>query len=316
MCMNLPQSHKPTPTTQETQTMKTNRSRIRTLVPQCAAILAVAAAVLFAGAAAHGALIAEETFDYSTGTLQDKNGGTGWGGAWGKIDDNLSGDVTSPGMTHPSLIDTGTNKASINATSDDNARPQRDFASGIAADGVWVSFIGQMNDKLGRASVIQFSDTIGNAIAKIGRPNDNTGDGNWGITEASLNEPGELVEAVDESGDGLSTTTKALVVANFTQSGNDWTLDLYLNPDSSGPSSATHSGTRTFTDSNVTGDLGNVVFFVGGDNTSLAEGPSEFDFDDLRVGESFSDVVVIPEPTTLALLALGGVAALLRRRRA
>jgi hypothetical protein len=37
--------------------------------------------------------------------------------------------------------------------------------------------------------------------------------------------------------------------------------------------------------------------------------------DELRFGESYGDVTPIPEPATMSLLALGGLGALLRRRR-
>jgi len=293
--------------------------RITTFTTTLALTAAAAVTMLLGGTTAHAALLAEETFDYATGTLEGQNGGTGWGGAWGKFGSgDLPGDVSSPGLTHPSTIDTGTNKASIDATSSDHARPVRDFASGIAADGLWLSFIGEMNTEDRRAAGFSIFDGSGNVFVTIGRPNNsdakNDNPGNWAIGN-SLSSLSTMNEATDGSGGKLKASEKALVVANLNLSGAIWTLDMFLNPNSSGTGSASH--TATFTHSNgAAGDLRSIEFFVGDSGAGNLGGPSAFDFDEFRVGESFSDVTPIPEPASVALLGLGGMMLLSRRRRA
>jgi len=45
------------------------------------------------------------------------------------------------------------------------------------------------------------------------------------------------------------------------------------------------------------------------------EGLGDAQFDEFRVGTTFADVASVPEPASLGLLAVGGVALLARRRR-
>ena len=44
--------------------------------------------------------------------------------------------------------------------------------------------------------------------------------------------------------------------------------------------------------------------------------PSNIEIDELRVGDSWADVVLVPEPTALAFLGAGALGLLARRRRA
>jgi hypothetical protein len=47
----------------------------------------------------------------------------------------------------------------------------------------------------------------------------------------------------------------------------------------------------------------------------LSTGPQDVYFDELRYGTTLGDVVPVPEPATLGLMALGGVGLVAMRRR-
>lgn len=105
----------------------------------------------------------------------------------------------------------------------------------------------------------------------------------------------------------------AKLVDNGGGSGQD-RLSVYIDPDLSGgePTSA-----------NLTLDVGTAGFYpsnngldsigLRGDNPGGQS--TEPIFDELRVGDAWADVTPIPEPATMSLLAIGGLGALLRRKR-
>lgn len=88
------------------------------------------------------------------------------------------------------------------------------------------------------------------------------------------------------------------------------TMDVWLNPDLDEDLSAVAvgGGDSTFT-RNYTGVVNtqNLVIYSHQDNAII--------FDEIRVGTALADVVPIPEPGSLALVAAGSVLVVVRRRR-
>ena len=92
-------------------------------------------------------------------------------------------------------------------------------------------------------------------------------------------------------------------------SGSDEAV-LYVNPADADTFASMHNANRVYTN-----DFGHVsrvtasVYNMGGSVGS-------FVFDEIRIGTTPEDMFsVIPEPATLAMLALGGLAVLRRRRK-
>lgn len=86
---------------------------------------------------------------------------------------------------------------------------------------------------------------------------------------------------------------------------------LWVNPASESSTSVTATDTFTFQ-----GAIASYALRQGTTGTTPISAPGDLVVDNLRVGRSFSDVVVVPEPGTVALLSLGAFGLLLRRRNA
>ena len=112
-------------------------------------------------------------------------------------------------------------------------------------------------------------------------------------------------------GDTTSSTTSAAQGGTYrlvgklskTAGGNYNRVDLFINP-----TTATEPATPDATD---TADSGVAALSVFGVRTFNFDDGDRYQFDDVTVGTTFADVAGVPEPTTLALLALP---ALTRRR--
>ena len=130
-------------------------------------------------------------------------------------------------------------------------------------------------------------------------------------------------------GDDNSDTTLDLLagdnlivirVTEKTAGGKD-EYDLWLNPDLSDPGTADYSAPDGFDAGLVVnnGDFGFDGFFMNEtfDNSGTGSNGVEQSVlvDELRLGETFADVTPIPEPATMAILGIGGLGVLLKRKR-
>ena len=91
--------------------------------------------------------------------------------------------------------------------------------------------------------------------------------------------------------------------------GND-VAKLWINPNPAtfDPATTTPSSTVTGGDISNTGVQAIIIRQTGGQPTTLH-------FDEIRVGTEYTDVVVVPEPTSLATVGLAAAGLLARRRR-
>lgn len=151
----------------------------------------------------------------------------------------------------------------------------------------------------------------GGAIIKMGNNASANPGAYWGISPfsgtAGANSYG--FGAGDTSNTVAVTTGTTLLVMEltYTATGND-TINLWVNPTStSSPQDA------TFT---VSGGLAQIqgIELVQNSGTDSTTNFTT-DFDEIRIGNTFADVVPTPEPTTAATLGILGIAACLRRRR-
>ncbi|MFT6793188.1 MAG: hypothetical protein ACJAR1_001178 [Rubritalea sp.] len=297
--------------------MKMNKQRKTTMS-------LAAATIALAGTAAHGASTVYEPFANSDASLTGNATGTGLTGNWagdGRVD------ILSTNLTYGSLETSGNtaftdgswhaNQANIDTTAGYN---------GLLADSgeMWFSMLYRKDVGNGRF-YFSISDggmsnngNLGTGVTGIGfgSTGSNLYAGLWETNAwGASNLGGPAASSVDVSGDmtvnsgdsgSLAGVTTYLIVGHAQWGANgtaDDTVTLYL------------PGTDLALGSAVAQSVG-VVAQSGFDkiNTNHGNGLSSR-WDELRIGATYADVTPVPEPTTTALLGLGGLALILRRRK-
>ena len=228
-------------------------------------------------AAAHGALVAFDSFNYPVGDLNGQNGGIGFSDAW-----QNGGTVVAGSLGLGSYQGTG-NSLSLNG--------YRDLATTYGADGtqLWASFLMQ--------PTLDNGGTIGGMLLwggpslglYVGVP--------ASLTSPDINPYG--MDTIGGNGQVFSNVpvvfgqTTLLVVHMTFQSGNDH-IDLYVNPTTS-TVPATPDATKTDLDLSLT-----AVQFLSGFPTT---------FDEFRLGTTYADVIglAVPEPSSQILCSLGAI---------
>jgi hypothetical protein len=253
------------------------------------------------------ALIAYEGYEYAAGSnILGETGGSGWAIAWSGSSPSATvgdRDVQAPGATYPGLSTTG-NKAFISATN----QTQRTLSDGVqglsaAEETVWVSFIGQRggpnNIRFFGVSFYQGTTDSANERFTIGESS-NDSDDLWGAHFTSTAQG--RVEAV-----GAPINTESLLLAriDYHPSAND-DLYLWVNPDLALGEPAIGSA-----DASSVG-LWNLAFDIlstrAGTTSSGNHGTAYFD--EIRIGNSFNDVIPEPASLVLGLLCFAGIASL------
>jgi hypothetical protein len=256
-------------------------------------------------------LLVQDQFSYSAADVVGDNGGTGWLNAWynppsggfapwgGLAMGNRNADapVVSPGLTY-STLSTADNSLSVGGKS---AMRQWDFAgSGLTSangNSLWVSFLVDPTSVLNKIFVLPF----GNIVAAT--PNYQYGAGailnyasGWTIGP-QIRTGGTSSYAAPGTTISLNQNQTYLVVMQFIYNGgagadveNMW-VDPTLTGSSPDGTELTATGTL---------DLSGWLLIRGG---STATGF----IDEINIGNTYSDVVPVPEPSTLALSLIGGV---------
>jgi len=93
--------------------------------------------------------------------------------------------------------------------------------------------------------------------------------------------------------------------------------ELWLNPTiSAGSGDVSQLGTPTATgEGSLRDNNGTVVSFSNVSLSATLQSPETIQFDEFMITKDVSDFLAVPEPTTTALLGLGGLALILRRRK-
>lgn len=239
----------------------------------------VLAAVLGTVNVAHAALIASDNFDYSNGALANQNGGAGWSGAW-----HGSGSVALADGQQAVLQD-----ANIFRTL---ATPISVEAGNKVYVGLDVGASGAIKNSFAGFSFF----SAGQEVLFIG-----------GNDFYSINVAGRYLGKATAP---LSLPVSYLLAEIIFNAANKFTVNLFVNPTgASGQADVTYTGT-----------------FLGGatwDSVRLAAG--EYDavittspmgvFDNLVIGSELSDVMRVPEPSGIAILAASLLGLLLVRVR-
>ncbi len=264
---------------------------------------------LLASASLASAQLVYESFDYSSGNLNGKNGGSGsigWSGAWTSTDvtDISFGTGARPFEVANSTVTTNGNY--FQQVEGPGTTSTRTFASGIdnsdvGGDSVWISFLASTTGRpIGFA--LSFRDSTDTELVGITRGDTDawrlrTNDvGNTSFGNSSRATDGDMdliVLQLDYTGNVSGWINPDLTQSTITPTGSTFSL-------AGGNSLAWTSGTLDDLSLDVNNKTGVTTYW-----------------DEIRVGDSFAAVVAIPEPSTFALFAgtLGLGLVMLRRRR-
>lgn len=255
-------------------------------------------ALLFLFSEARAGLAVSEGFNYTVGApLDGQNGGFGFSGPWNEQPSSTT--VVGNGLTYPGLPSSGAGAALVSSAQ--TATDQRTFSQDRSGLTTWVSFLyNRSGTGNGQSGLVFGSGATTLAGGFI------TGTGVFFGQEGAS---GQMVMTADPNFNfGISTgvapafNTTYLVVAQFDYtSANGGTLNMFVNPPI-GASPGSPQASTSFTMTNL-----NLVGFDVAQSTS---------FDEIRVADTYEEVIGVPEPSTYVLLALGLTALVLWKNRA
>jgi hypothetical protein len=277
-------------------------------------ILTLAGTALVCSTSLQAAAALYESFDYADGGF-NLNGagaaGDGWSGAWSvEGQKNTYGSVISPGLTYGSL-DVAGNAAGDAPGWDFWGGADRQFGSTLSDAGLLDNGAELWFSVLVDVSAVGGTSKLGFALAdsNFGTSDTNLGSAGVGLygSNSAANVKAASWSGGSQSLSGTSTSGAGgpvLFVGQINwgaEYGNE-TLTLYT------PDAALNLGTAV--DTHVFSDINQ----GGIDRVTLMykEGTQ---VDEIRIGGSYNDVIGVPEPSSAALLGLGGLALMFRRRK-
>ncbi|MDA3872816.1 MAG: PEP-CTERM sorting domain-containing protein [Kiritimatiellae bacterium] len=246
-------------------------------------------------------ILAQDQFEYTVDDpLNAANGGTGWSGGWNAVDSGTT--------THVTVETNNGSSAAHFAGSDPNAKnfAYRPFGSTLDQDTLYVSYLFEFESD-GNFFALWLDDTTSTSN-NHSNVVPNTGLFTSGDLFARFVGTGEITGPTAVSG----TPYQLVIEVSKSTPGvtEDYTnIRFWVNPENS--DLGTPTGTN-YTNESTSRSSYDYVGFRGAGN---ADGDS-FWVDDLIIATEWDDVVVIPEPSTVALVlvALVGIAPFLRRR--
>lgn len=280
---------------------------------------AIAFFVLIASASTttQAALIDYDAFNYSGTALAAQNGGTGWSGAWFTTSGSSANSLTDDGVSlqyptsfeAPLIAPTPTGSHVKTGGTSSNANTSRLLAQTIPlnVDGTvrFVSALFRKNTANGATAndniLLEFVDASANRRWGVGI--EGSGDRPW------LNANGSTSPAT-----AVTVGDTYFMVAKIVSSASS-PDQAFLKVFGTGYGTQVPFAEPTTWDATITTSTGAVLdrIRVRIDSANAAVTPGEVD--EIRIGDTWLDVVSVPEPSALSLLGLAGLFALVRRQR-
>lgn len=264
---------------------------------------ALIAALAFGALQAHGGVL--EQFDYSTGSLVGQNGGSGWTGPWIDGFTRAAGPwgIAAPGLSGLTLSGEAGNTAFLAA---DGSRVLRPLDQAYSSGTVYLSFLMQQSDN-GAANpftAVELADganTDSLRVLSLGLLRDD--DGNPTGQESDFAIRSQTAPGGGTQDVGIIApfdTAVNLYVTRFDLDAD--TADVFFNPNGSTNLAGAGDVSITLAAGTQFDHLG-VANFVGANATSV---------DEIRLDTTPPSLV--PEPTSIAMMALFGALAFGYRR--
>jgi len=280
---------------------------------KCKLLLPVTAlSCLVWSGSARATLIAYDGFEtYTSGAnLSGNTGGTGWATNWSAIATGVNVVTAGTPLAYNAgaiQVNGGTRAVSVSALDTTDNVASRSFSAQSGT--VYFSFLFRLAVGTSDNDFIQFSLNDNTLIANSGSIGDlsNVADANQFATRIGGLSGGTSVN----SSTSVAQATTYLLVGKISKvsSTNYNRMELFINP-------TTTTETGVVATQNASAGISSISFFTV--RVSNIEATDQYQFDELRIGTTWADVVPIPEPASWTALAggLGLLAGLFRRRRA
>jgi len=248
-------------------------------------------------------------------------GGTGLTGNWGKTGapDTLSTQNTSA-MSYSSgniIIDGNSKYGQMKGTSNY-------YYAGLSPtlsndNDYYFSFLMRSNGiaaTAGEFGTLQLASTNTSSPERISAGVTGDGANSYVFSRDTTSSAGTTVSSLNTgtpNPQALTAGTTYFVTGKLVSDGAKFTeMYLWVNPNDSASegAGALWASADILTGTGYTSDIA----YLGLRNFNMAAADT-FEVDEVRIGQSWSDVTVVPEPSTFALLALGAGAIFVRRRK-
>lgn len=258
----------------------------------------LAAAVCFVySPSIHAQIIASESFNYSTGSLNGDGPANGFSGSWVASPNVV---VASGSLAYSGLLTQGNSLTATGTTAASNTYEVMPNNLAVAGNNIWLGFEIETTNPGSYGGLV-----LGKSTTAVGSQA-----GTQGIFIGYSGSAGLGVGANSVS--GLAVGTGTTFTANTVEymvadldytSATGGTLTLYLDPT---PGQSTPNN-----------ELGSTNFTLGNFNQIALGTTSGSSFDEITIGDSYASISSAPEPTTASFLACSAVAGMfliLRRR--